>query len=96
MSSQSGVPSRPAAGDEFEFELDTESAWRNFFQSLVRVKPALFGAIFLVSLTFTALVAPILAPSDPTKVDVRLRLRPPFWMEGGEVCLGPPPIGRKL
>ncbi len=98
MSSQSGVPSRPAAGDEFEFELDTESAWRNFFQSLVRVKPALFGAIFLVSLTFTALVAPILAPSDPTKVDVRLRLRPPFWMEGGEVerLLGTDNLGRDI
>ncbi len=98
MSSQSGVPSRPAAGDEFEFELDTESAWRKFFQSLVRVKPALFGAIFLVSLTFTALVAPILAPSDPTKVDVRLRLRPPFWMEGGEVkrLLGTDNLGRDI
>ncbi len=98
MSSQSGVPSRPAAGDEFEFELDTESPWRIFFQSLVRVKPALFGAIFLVSLTFTAALAPILAPADPSKVDVRQRLRPPFWMEGGKVnrLLGTDNLGRDI
>lgn len=98
MSSQSGVPPRPAAGDEFEFELDTESPWLKFFQSLVHVKPALFGAVFLVSLTFTAALAPILAPSDPAKIDVRQRLRPPFWNEGGTVnrLLGTDNLGRDI
>ncbi len=98
MSSQSGVQPRPAVGDEFEFELDTESPWRKCFQSLVRVKPALFGAIFLVSLTFTAALAPILAPYDPTKIDVRQRLRPPFWNEGGKVArpLGTDNLGRDI
>ncbi len=98
MSSQSGVPSRPAAGDEFEFDLDIESPWRKFFQSLVRVKPALFGAIFLVFLTFTAALAPILAPNDPRKIDVRQRLRPPFWNERGKVGrpLGTDNLGRDI
>ncbi|MEX2535091.1 MAG: ABC transporter permease [Trueperaceae bacterium] len=46
----------------------------------------------------TALFAPWLAPHDPRLVDITLRLKPPFWLDGGTGAhpLGTDQLGRDL
>jgi peptide/nickel transport system permease protein len=45
-----------------------------------------------------ALFAPYIAPHDPEGVELALRLRPPFWLEGGsfEYPLGTDSLGRDV
>jgi peptide/nickel transport system permease protein len=43
----------------------------------------LFPAIALAALVFTALLAPYLAPHDPTEGDITRKSIPPVWMERG-------------
>jgi len=43
-------------------------------------------------------LAPILAPHDPMQQNLRVRLAPPFWLDGGtlEHPLGTDQLGRDL
>ncbi len=52
----------------------------------------------LVLIVASALLAPLLAPHDPLAVNIRARLVPPVWMEGGsnDHLLGTDPVGRDL
>jgi peptide/nickel transport system permease protein len=45
---------------------------------------AMIAALWLLSMFFVAAFAPILSPYDFTAIDLRARLQPPVWMEGGE------------
>jgi len=56
------------------------------------------GLVFLVLLLLVAAAAPLVAPHDPGKVDVRNRLRPAAWMEGGSAVhvLGTDSLGRDV
>lgn len=96
MSAQSGALSYPAPGDEFAPE--EERHWKKIFQNLVRVKTALLGSLFLVFLVFVAATAPLIAPHEPTKVDVSQRLKPPAWQSGGQASnfLGTDALGRDI
>ena len=53
--------------------------WRQFQRSRVGI----LGGILLVLMVVGALVAPLLTPHDPVAGDLRLRLHPPVWEEGG-------------
>jgi ABC-type dipeptide/oligopeptide/nickel transport system permease subunit len=55
------------------------------------------GGILLLIVASAAL-APWIAPHDPLAVDIRHRLSPPAWMDGGttEHLLGTDPVGRDL
>jgi peptide/nickel transport system permease protein len=55
------------------------------------------GALFLV-IVLSALLAPAISPHDPLSVDIRHRMVPPAWMDGGtrEHILGTDQIGRDL
>ncbi|HBK80363.1 MAG TPA: peptide ABC transporter permease [Nitrospinae bacterium] len=96
MSAQTGVQPYPAPGDEFKDDFGPE--WRKALGSLIRVRPAFVGALFLVGLLFIAIAAPIIAPMDPSKVDVRLRLKPPLGLEGArsQNLLGTDALGRDI
>ena len=55
------------------------------------------GAIFLV-IVLSAVLAPVISPHDPLSVDIRHRMVPPAWMDGGTRAhiLGTDQIGRDL
>lgn len=59
---------------------------------LVRDRLALLGLAILLLVAGVALLAPYLAPNDPTKVDLAQRLAPP----GGQYPLGTDHLGRCL
>ncbi len=58
----------------------------------------LFGGIVLVSLVFSAIASPFIAPHDPNEQNIRATKRPPVWMKGGstEHILGTDSLGRDV
>ena len=64
---------------------------------IFREWPVIPAAIVLI-LIITAIFAPLLAPDDPTKGNLRDRNIPPVWLEGGssDHLLGTDPLGRDL
>jgi ABC-type dipeptide/oligopeptide/nickel transport system permease subunit len=67
-------------------------------QQLLRLRWGLGAALLLLAIVASAIWAPWLSPHDPLAVDIRHRLVPPVWMEGGarEHVLGTDQIGRDL
>ncbi|HMH49968.1 MAG TPA: ABC transporter permease [Candidatus Acidoferrum sp.] len=65
---------------------------------LWRLKWGVVAAAFLLVIIGSALAAPFIAPHSPVEVDVRHRLAPPAWMDGGSAdhLLGTDQIGRDL
>jgi ABC-type dipeptide/oligopeptide/nickel transport system permease subunit len=65
---------------------------------LWRLKWGLAAAVLMLAIVASALAAPLLAPHSPVDVDIRHRLAPPAWMDGGaaEHLLGTDQIGRDL
>jgi ABC-type dipeptide/oligopeptide/nickel transport system permease subunit len=72
----------------------TGAGWRR----LGRLKWGVGGAVIFVLIVLSALLAPVISPHDPLSVDIRHRMTPPAWMEGGtrEHLLGTDQIGRDL
>ena len=65
----------------------------------MRRDPAvLAAALVLAVLAIAALGAEWLAPADPLQIGLRMRLRPPAWVEGGDprFLLGADHLGRDL
>lgn len=58
----------------------------------------MIGAAILAFMTAVAILAPLLAPHDPMKVDLRGRLAPPVWEDGGTAkhLLGTDNVGRDV
>lgn len=54
--------------------------WRRFRKSRVGV----VGGVMLILMIVSAIVTPVLWPHDPVTGDLRLRLRPPVWKDGGD------------
>ena len=71
---------------------------RRLVRSLRTNPVALISLVLLVAILVIAIAAPSLAPFDPTAQSLRLRLRPPSWMPGGEpgYLLGTDPLGRDM
>ncbi|MDF1522413.1 MAG: ABC transporter permease, partial [Trueperaceae bacterium] len=71
---------------------------RRLARSLRTNPVALISLVLLVAILVIAIAAPALAPFDPTAQSLRLRLRPPSWLPGGEPghLLGTDPLGRDL
>lgn len=87
----------PQEGSE-EYPFEEERAEQKFLLALIRSKPALLGAFFLVLLFLMATFASVIAPHDPGKVDIRHRLKPPVWQKGGSPnrLLGTDALGRDI
>jgi len=70
------------------------AAWRR----LGRLKWGLGGAAVFLVIVLSAVFAPVISPHDPLSVDIRHRMVPPSWMDGGtrEHLLGTDQIGRDL
>jgi peptide/nickel transport system permease protein len=70
------------------------AGWRRLW----RLKWGMGGAVIFLAIVLSAVFAPWIAPHDPVVVDIRHRMGPPAWMEGGtrEHVLGTDQIGRDL
>ena len=71
---------------------------KQFIKELIRCRTAFLGAIIVLSFILIAIFAPFIAPNDPLKANIINRLRPPFWMERGNITflLGADEIGRDI
>lgn len=74
---------------------NSRSPWRRFV-TLFRSPVGLSGAVVIVIVLICALLAPWLAPHDPTAISIPNRLLPPIWHEKGtsEFILGTDQLGR--
>lgn len=74
------------------------SPFREFCQAFRRNRGAVGGLLFIVLIVLCALLAPWLAPHDPTEQYRDGLLTPPFWLEGGQArfLLGSDELGRDL
>jgi ABC-type dipeptide/oligopeptide/nickel transport system permease subunit len=61
-------------------------------------KTGFFGLLLVLLFVLTALLAPLLAPFDPSTQSLDLRLVPPFWQHGGSLShpLGTDQLGRDM
>jgi ABC-type dipeptide/oligopeptide/nickel transport system permease subunit len=68
--------------------------WRRLW----RLKWGLAAAGLMLAIVVIAVAAPLFAPHSPVDVDIRHRLAPPVWMEGGspDHVLGTDQVGRDL
>ena len=75
-----------------------ESAARAPLKRLWRLKWALVATAITLAIVASAVFAPWIAPHDPLSVNIRHRLAPPAWMDGGtpQHPLGTDPVGRDL
>lgn len=75
-------------------ERTTRRRWRVTRENL----PAWIAGGALLIIIAIAVLAPLISPHDPTATDIRARLLPPLWMDGGDAShpLGTDSIGRDL
>lgn len=75
-----------------------KSPGRTFLPLLLRNRLALTGMVMLLVFVLIAIFAPLLAPHEPWQQNLRSRLLPPVWMEGGNpsFLLGTDQLGRDV
>ena len=71
---------------------------RGSLRRLWRLKWGVAAAAIMLAIGGATVLAPWLAPHDPINVNIRHRLAPPAWMEGGDARhpLGTDQVGRDL
>ena len=72
---------------------------RSRWSVLRTLRPIHWGLLaILLGIVVAAIFAPVIAPHDPTKNNLLVRLTPPAWLEGGstEHLLGTDQLGRDL
>ena len=70
----------------------TRSPWKSFAGHLLRDPLAMIGLILVVIIVGSAILAPVLVPHDPNKINVRYRLKGP----SAEHWIGTDQIGRDV
>lgn len=78
--------------------VDTPAVEHATLRRLLRLRWGLLAAFVLTLIVASAVFAPWIAPHDPLTVNIRHRLAPPAWMEGGTAAhlFGTDQIGRDL
>ncbi len=71
---------------------------RRVLRELRRNKAALLGLLVLLGVAGSALLAPLVAPYDPTSQEITRRLKPPGWAGAGDQAnvLGTDHLGRDI
>lgn len=77
---------------EFTEISHAQRLWRRF----IRNRAGVVGTAIFLTVVLVALGASFIAPHDPGQQNIRYRLLPPFWQEGGttEYLLGTDQVGR--
>jgi peptide/nickel transport system permease protein len=90
--------SAPETGARRKKKADPSRSLPKWLNELLRSKMTAAAVLIVMAVVFTALFAPLLAPHDPTGMNIVERLKPPFWMEGGsgEYLLGTDALGRDI
>jgi len=72
--------------------------FRRILRELLRNKAALLGLLVLLGVAGSAILAPLLAPYDPTSQEITRRLKPPGWTVDGDRAnvLGTDHLGRDI
>ena len=72
--------------------------FKHFLKELTHCRTAFLGAIIVLSFILVAIFASSISPHDPIKASIVNRLKPPFWIEGGnaDYPLGTDEIGRDI
>jgi len=78
--------------------VDTPAVEHATLRRLLRLRWGIVAAVVLLLIVASAVFAPWIAPHDPLAVNIRHRLAPPAWVEGGSVTnlLGTDQVGRDL
>jgi ABC-type dipeptide/oligopeptide/nickel transport system permease subunit len=92
------APTKVELGELGEARIETPGSAQATFRGLLRLRWGLGAAAVLVLIVLSAALAPWISPHDPLAVNIRHRLAPPAWMEGGapEHLLGTDQVGRDL
>ena len=92
------APAKVALGDLEDVPLQTRSSRQAALRRLLRLRWGLAAGGILFLIVAISALAPWIAPHDPLAVNIRHRLAPPAWMEGGTTqhLLGTDPVGRDL
>lgn len=80
------------------FATHKRSAWPAWIRSLRRNSLGVLGLLIVSTVLLTALTAPLIAPHDPAKLNVRTRLAPPIWQPESDprYILGTDQLGRDV
>jgi ABC-type dipeptide/oligopeptide/nickel transport system permease subunit len=92
------APTKLALADLEDVPIQTPSAGQAALRRLLRLRWGLAAGGILLLIVACSVLAPWISPQDPLAVNIRHRLAPPAWMEGGTTqhLLGTDPVGRDL
>lgn len=94
------VPTLPNVTTEPDGGQDHASVglWRQHLRALLRNRGAIVAIAFMGTIVAVAVLASLLAPTDPLAQDIAQRLAPPVWQEGGTTAhlLGSDELGRDI
>ena len=92
------APTKLALANLEDAPIQTPSAGQAALRRLLRLRWGLAAGGILLLIVACSALAPWIAPQDPLAVNIRHRLAPPAWMEGGTTqhLLGTDPVGRDL
>lgn len=87
----------PVSFDEFE-EQTFQKRVAYLGRLLLRDRGGMLGFILFILIVITAVFAPVIAPHDPLRQNLRAAKQPPAWQEGGswEYPLGTDTLGRDM
>ena len=92
------APTKVELGELGEARIETPGSSQATLRGLLRLRWGLGAVAVLVLIVLSAALAPWISPHDPLAVNIRHRLAPPAWMEGGTPAhlLGTDQVGRDL
>jgi peptide/nickel transport system permease protein len=92
------APAKVALADLEAAPVQTSGSGQATLRRLLRLRWGLAAGGILLLIVASSALAPWIAPQDPLAVNIRHRLAPPAWMEGGTTqhLLGTDPVGRDL
>ena len=92
------TPTKAELAEVSEAPVEMSGAGQATLRRLLRLRWGLAATGILLLIVASAALAPWISPHDPLAVNIRHRLAPPAWMEGGNIenVLGTDQVGRDL
>jgi len=92
------APTKVELAEVSEAPVEMSGAGQPTLRRLLRLRWGLAATGILLLIVASSALAPWISPHDPLAVNIRHRLAPPAWMEGGNIenVLGTDQVGRDL